>query len=472
MYKKINLILLILIGALFFSSCEKKEEIVVEKVEVLPPYVVWVTQLKISHDQVKVEWTAADTITTAIELEKKVGSSDYQIIARFDIATPIKYPGKYSFVDHNPEKYKITHYRLRSFSVDDTSEYVNSPPLVVGEVTKTGNFSNARYKTELVRINTGEVVMIGGYKYLITATNQRFMPSTGQWLEGPAMAQERKGHKAVLLKNGKILVTGGTFSDQHFTSTELYDPTTNTFTNGADMSYPHTDHTITTLRNGNVLVVAGYKSNARFSDKCEIYNPDTNTWEEIAPLNVARAGHRTFQLKNGDVLVIGGVSKDIEGYPIASCELYNFSTNTWKEVGQLISIRKDFTAFEVDETNILVAAGNYWKRDMQMELYNTNTFSSSQHPSSLLSYHSTEAVNLENGLVLLYGRVNFGIAQDHPLNLQVYDKSTKQWLFTNFLPFDNKESYDEEATGILLEQNKALFTSEEGESLTFHLKLD
>lgn len=471
MKMRLSLILLILMATLFFSSCEKEvivEKVVVEKVDVLPPIVNWISKLRISNDQVKVVWHAGDTITNAFELEKKVGDSDYQVIARLDGAAVNRLIDTYSFTDHNPDKYRITHYRLRSFSVDDTSKYINIPPLVIGETVKTGSYSNGRSESELVRIDNGEIVMLGGYMYNIIATTQNFIPSTGEWLEGTAMAQERKGHRAVLLKNGKILVTGGSFSDNHFTSTELYEPATNTFTKGADMNYTHTGHTITALKDGSVLVVAGYRSNAAFSNKCEIYYPDKNEWKEIAPLNVARAGHRTFQLRNGDILVIGGVTKDVEGYPISSCELYSFSTNNWKEVGSLLSVREGFAAFEVDESNILVAAGKLWNTDTQIELYNTNTFASSQQPNSLLKYYYTEAVDLGNGLVLLYGQVNFGFVQEHPLNLQVYDKSTKQWLLTNFLPFENGGR----ANGILLEPNKTLFTSTAGESLTFHLKLE
>src|SRR5690606_15882510 len=107
----------------------------------------------------------------------------------------------------------------------------------------------------------------------------------------------------------------------------------------------------------------------------EIYYPKEKVWKEIASLNTARAGHKTFQLRNGDILVIGGVSRDVEGHPTESCELYSFKTNAWVEVGQLLSIRRNFAAFELDDHNILVAGGYYWGSN-QIELYNTGTLTS------------------------------------------------------------------------------------------------
>ncbi|SFG32287.1 Kelch repeat-containing protein [Pontibacter chinhatensis] len=469
---KTNTPLLFLMAAFSLFACEKGEEVEAEKLQVHQPSVDWISKMKIHNDQVQLVWSATATITTAFELERKVGGADFEVIFRLDGADVSPYVSSYSFTDHNLEKYRVIQYRIRSFSEDDTSEYTNIPSLVIGEITKQGNYSNARYESQLCRTQDGEVVMVGGEKYPSTIYTEKFIPATGEWLTGPALAQGRRGHRALLLQSGKILVTGGTARDKHFESTELYDPVTGTFSPGASMKHPHTSHTMTALEDGRVLVVGGYRSNAVFSDKCELYDPNEDIWKEIAPLNTARAGHRTFQLTNGDILVIGGVTRDVEGHPTASCELYSFSTGTWKEVSPLQSKRKDFTAFKVAEDKILVAAGSYWGTDTQIELYDAGNLRSLKQPNSLLSYHATEAVDLGSGLVLLYGRVSYGLKQDHPLSLQVYDKASGQWLLTNFLPFENKEIYDVGVNGVLLEQSKALFTSVENESLTFQLRLE
>ena len=88
----------------------------------------------------------------------------------------------------------------------------------------------------------------------------------GTWSAAPSMATARIAHKATLLNDGRMLVTGGVDS----TSAELYDPVNNIWSAAASMGSSRLSHTATLLPNGTVLVTGGLGA--------EIYNPVNNIW--------------------------------------------------------------------------------------------------------------------------------------------------------------------------------------------------
>src|SRR5208283_4773801 len=101
---------------------------------------------------------------------------------------------------------------------------VNSGPL---------NYARFGYTTTL--LPNGKELIAGGYIHTEFRTvNNRYLssaelldPATGKWTETGEMNAARYGHTAILLHNGKVLVVGGSTSNESdSTSAELYDPTT------------------------------------------------------------------------------------------------------------------------------------------------------------------------------------------------------------------------------------------------------
>src|SRR5262249_43124284 len=66
------------------------------------------------------------------------------------------------------------------------------------------------------------------------------------------------GRTATLLKNGKVLVTGGEHEDcGRFANAELYDPATETFTATGSMASVRDNHTANLLPDGAALIIGG-----------------------------------------------------------------------------------------------------------------------------------------------------------------------------------------------------------------------
>src|SRR5262245_25463511 len=84
-------------------------------------------------------------------------------------------------------------------------------------------------------------------------TGRVFTQSSGAFTATGDMSRGRAFHTATLLRDGKVLVVGGSGD----TSAEIYDPTTKTFTATGDMTTARGRPTATLLDDGKVLIVGG-----------------------------------------------------------------------------------------------------------------------------------------------------------------------------------------------------------------------
>jgi len=149
----------------------------------------------------------------------------------------------------------------------------------------------------------------------------------------------RSFHTATLLPNGKVLVAGGydgidvaTGVPDDVGMAELYDPVSRTWnpTTGNNMIAKRHGHKATLLTNGKVLVTGGYDSSGPVSS-AEVFDPASETWTATSPLATARGDHTATLLPNGNVLAAGGF--DSLGDPLSSAEVYNVGlgfSSTWQ----------------------------------------------------------------------------------------------------------------------------------------------
>ena len=138
--------------------------------------------------------------------------------------------------------------------------------------------------------------------YLQSACIQRLRL---EWHITGSMIEARLNPALTILKNGKVLVTGGGTS-QFLHSAELYDPSTGTWTTTGSMYDERARHTASLLQDGKVLVAGGSNFRRTLVDSAELYDPSTGTWTPTGTMNVARLLHVATVLSDGKVLVVGG----------------------------------------------------------------------------------------------------------------------------------------------------------------------
>jgi hypothetical protein len=98
------------------------------------------------------------------------------------------------------------------------------------------------------------------------------------WSLVASMSTPRTGHTATLLPDGRVLVSGGQWSDQSGddggfatveASSEIYDPRQGAWLTTASMSTPRYLHTATLLPDGRVLVSGGYNDTS-----CQLHHAE------------------------------------------------------------------------------------------------------------------------------------------------------------------------------------------------------
>jgi hypothetical protein len=135
-------------------------------------------------------------------------------------------------------------------------------------------------------------------------------PSTGQFeIVGP-MARDREEPVTVLLRDGRVLLVGSIGAEQ---TAEVFDPATGTFS--LLDSRPSTIHgSAVVLWDGRVLLTGGSETIDRaegvptgISARAEIFNPATGQFLPVGAMQRPRIGHELHPLADGRVLVLGGV---------------------------------------------------------------------------------------------------------------------------------------------------------------------
>ena len=136
--------------------------------------------------------------------------------------------------------------------------------------------SNARYAHTANLLRDGKVLLAGGSnnEYSLPTT-LLYIPGTG-WVQGPEMEVNRTSHRSVLLPNGKVMVAGGTVDGVVQSSLETYDPDFNGWITQNNMT-SRSDHTLVLTSSGVLLAVGGWKG-ASFLDSTQYqyftYSPD------------------------------------------------------------------------------------------------------------------------------------------------------------------------------------------------------
>src|SRR5205823_5732492 len=181
-------------------------------------------------------------------------------------------------------------------------------------------------------------------------------PPTGTWLPAGTMASPRTGATAVLLTNGRVLMTGGTGTTSPLSTAEFLN-SDGSFTAAPSLNFARSGHTATLLQDGRVLVAGGTGATGSATETAEIFDPSANTWTAAGPLMVARSGHTATLLANGKVLLAGGSANPSAG-GLASLELFDPTSNSFTLAASTLSAaRESHAATVLPDGRVLIVGG-------------------------------------------------------------------------------------------------------------------
>ena len=239
------------------------------------------------------------------------------------------------------------------------------------------------------------------------------------WSNGPAMSTPRGRHTATVLKDGRILIVGGSTSFNTWTTgVEIYDPASNIYQPTGSLNVPRNDHSATLLPDGRVLVIGGY-ANYRYLSSAEIYNPASGTWSVTQPVYSHGVYHYAILLLDGRVLVVGGSMGGDPG-PNDRVEIFDPARNTWSAASNHEGVVGGGGAALLNDGRVLFTGG----RNTNTYLYtpSNDTWQAGGAISVLKAY--PVSVLLPDGRVMVIG----GVARDNDLShVDIYDPVARAW---------------------------------------------
>lgn len=263
--------------------------------------------------------------------------------------------------------------------------------------------AQGRYEHRAVLLADGRVLVTGGQAAAgsVLASCEIYDPVSGAWFSAAPMTTARKAHRTVLLPDGRVLAAGGYDLTNTLSSAEVYDPAANTWTATPAMSANRQDPALILLTNGKVLVSGG-NTNVATNASAQLYDPVGNSWAATGSLNVGRFLHQPVLLPDGKVLVTGGSNN---GSGLATtAEVYDPATGVWTLTGALSSPRYMHATTLVSGTPIIIGGENGSGSFASTELYDASV--NAWRPGPSLSGGRTVlwgAEVLDNGRVLVAG---------------------------------------------------------------------
>lgn len=180
-----------------------------------------------------------------------------------------------------------------------------------GTFTDAGRMTVARSFHTAVRLQSGAVLLVGG----ANGPAEVFDPRTNRFRSVGTPLEARRRHEATLLADGRVVITGGVGLTSEAgaarlpAAIEVYDPATEQFTVLGSLATPRFEHAAMLLPDGRVLVTGGLTSSDRdavATSTAEYIDTRTGVVASAGSMAVARAALTLTPLPGGRILAIGG----------------------------------------------------------------------------------------------------------------------------------------------------------------------
>jgi Galactose oxidase, central domain len=299
----------------------------------------------------------------------------------------------------------------------------------------TGAMTTPRSGATATLLRDGKVLVAGGSAEDSSGpalAAELYDPKSATWTVTGRMTSPRQalnpgqGATATLLRDGSVLVTGGTDANGACTSAELYDPTSGTWAVTGSRVNQTCNFAATLLPDGRVLVAGGDHSVFPFGgqDSAELYDPQSGTWTATRSMTATRgSGVTATPMSDGRVLVAGGGGATSSG---PSAELFDPGSGTWSRTGSPDS--HDGTATLLLDGRVLLVGG-----DGSSQLYDpaSGTWTTTGRMTTGVAIGATATLLLD-GRVLLVGGGGGGAP---PVDsAELYDPASGTWTATSSVP--------------------------------------
>jgi N-acetylneuraminic acid mutarotase len=248
---------------------------------------------------------------------------------------------------------------------DDMSYYMYGDLFdpVAGTWTQTPEMTHAHAYGAAASLADGDVLVIGGYDggdSLVTGAVDIYSASNGTWSAGRALPGARYAFTATTMSNGDVLVAGGDDGSlspgSALLSVEIYTPGSG-WTAGQAMSKVRVDGAAVLLRDGRILVAGGTDANGVAQNTAETYDPSTGKWTLTALMPTARAAFTMTVLPDGRVIAAGGYATS-PSQALTSVALFDPTTGGWSTTGALAHGRRFQAATALANGSVMVVGGH------------------------------------------------------------------------------------------------------------------
>ena len=249
---------------------------------------------------------------------------------------------------------------------------------------------------------------------------------TGHWVNSSVLSQGRTGAAAVLLPDGRVMITGGDVNGSPSSSVEMFNAD-GSISFAAPMSTERSGHSALLLTSGEVLVTGGKTTGGGITNSAELYDPLEDSWTAAPAMQDARTGHTVLQLPDWTVLVIGGTNS---AGAVSGVERYSPDANSFAHAGVLNHPRTDAAAAVLDDGRVLVAGGLITDASGQSgvsansEIFDPVTGASSDAAALNTARAGASATTLFDGRIAVIGG-NDG--NNDLASAEIYDPAAAVW---------------------------------------------
>ena len=212
----------------------------------------------------------------------------------------------------------------------------------------------------LTGANSGKVLVIGGsLTGAVTPECLLYDPVHPNWYATGNLHSPRKNMAAILMTNGRVLVSGGYSTesrDSCLNATEVYDPQTETWLKTGPTAVCRIRGRMVVLPDNYIMLASGEDSSTDAPRFSETFNPDTGLWSRNASMVQYHARGNMVVMQNGNIIIAGG---QLSTWFLTTVEIFSCRAGrcSWLAVNELQVPRSEFEMLRLADGRIMVAGG-------------------------------------------------------------------------------------------------------------------